>query len=60
MTCNVTQECSNGIWFLDSGCSNHMTGNKDLFSNLDTNIQSEVKLGNDNKVCAIGKGMIVV
>ena len=37
-----------------------MTGNKDLFSNLDTNIQCEVKLGNDIKVCVKGKGMIVV
>ena len=37
-----------------------MTGNKELFSSLDTSIQSEVKLGNDCKVKVNGKGVIVV
>ena len=37
-----------------------MTGNKELFSSLDTSIQSEVKLGNDYKVKVNGKGVIVV
>ena len=60
LTCNVTQESSKDIWFLDSVCSNHMTINKELFSSLDTSIQSEVKLGNDCKVKANGKGVIVV
>jgi hypothetical protein len=60
LTCNVTQESSNDVWFLDNGCSNHMTGNKNLFSSLDTNIQSEVKLGNDSKVRVNGKGVILV
>lgn len=50
LTCNVTQESSNDIWFLDNECNNHMTGNKDLFSSLDTSIQSKAKLGNESKV----------
>jgi hypothetical protein len=60
LTCNVTQESSNNIWFLDSGCSNHMTSNKDLFSSIDTSIKSEVKLGNDCKVTVNGKGVVLV
>jgi hypothetical protein len=60
LTCNVTQESENDIWFLDSGCSNHMTGNKDLFSSIDTSIQSKVKLGNDCKVTINGKGVVPV
>ena len=60
LTCNVTQESSKDIWFLDSTCSNHMIGNKELFSSIDTNIQSEVKLGNACKIKVNGKGVIVV
>jgi len=60
LTCNVTQESAKDVWFLDSGCSNHMTRNKDLFSSIDTSIQSEVKLGNDCKVTVSGKGIVLV
>lgn len=37
-----------------------MIGNKDLFCNLDTSIQFELKLGNDIKVCVKYKGIFVV
>ena len=60
LTCNVIHESSNDVWILDSGCSNHMTRNKELFSSIDTNIHFEVKLGNDHKVSVNGKGVIVV
>ena len=40
LTCNVTQESSKDIWFLDNACNNRMTGNKELFSSLDTSIRS--------------------
>ena len=33
------------IWYLDSGCNNHMTGNLNLFSSLDNSIQTDVTLG---------------
>lgn len=56
--CHVAQESSNDIWFSDNGCSNHMTGNRDLFATLDNSVKSEVKLGNDNKVFVMGKGVI--
>jgi hypothetical protein len=53
-------ESANDISFLDSGCSNHITGNKDLFSSIDTSIQFELKLGNDCKVTVNGKGVVLV
>ena len=60
ITCHVAQESSSDIWFLDSGCSNHMTGNRDIFESLDTSVKSKVKLGNDNIVEVSGKGTIIV
>jgi hypothetical protein len=60
ITCHVAQENVSYIWFLDSGCSNHMTGNKELFENLDTSVTSQIKLGNDNIVEVMGKGVINV
>lgn len=47
-----------GIWFLDSGCSNHMSGNKEWFTQLDETFKHSVKLGNDSKLMVMGKGRI--
>ena len=43
---------------LDSGCSNHMTGNLNLFSSLDNTVQTDVTLGNNAQVIVLGKGTI--
>ncbi|KAG6530437.1 hypothetical protein ZIOFF_012676 [Zingiber officinale] len=43
------------VWFLDTGCSNHMCGRRELFSELDESIQSEVTFGNKTKVPILGK-----
>ncbi|BBH03053.1 transposable element gene [Prunus dulcis] len=45
-------------WYLDSGCSNHMSGSKKLFSNMDESFRDNVKLGNNSCLCVIGKGNI--
>jgi hypothetical protein len=45
ITCNVAQESSKEVWFLDSGCSNHMSRSKEMFATMDDSIKSEVKLG---------------
>ena len=58
ITCNSAQESSKEVWFLDSGCCNHMSGNKDMFANTDEYVQSEVKMGDDKKVAIMGKGSI--
>lgn len=46
------------MWFLDSGCSNHMSGNKKWFLDLDEGFKHIVNLGNDNRMAVIGKGNV--
>ena len=44
-----------GVWVVDSGCSNHMIGCKEFFSTLDENFCTPVCLGNNAKVQVIRK-----
>lgn len=46
------------LWFLDSGCSNHMCGKKEYFSELDINYRTSVKLGDNSSMAVHGKGNI--
>ncbi len=45
-----------GDWFMDSGCSEHMTYDRDLFSSYVEHEQSNVKLGYRTSVKVVGKG----
>ena len=45
-------------WFLDSGCSNHMSGDQTMFNELDEKFRHSVKLGNNNKMDVMGKGSV--
>ncbi|GAU45713.1 hypothetical protein TSUD_400940 [Trifolium subterraneum] len=43
-------------WFLDSGCSNHMIGNKEWFFDFDESYKDTVKLGDDSKIAVMDTG----
>ncbi|GKA10686.1 retrovirus-related pol polyprotein from transposon TNT 1-94 [Tanacetum coccineum] len=43
------------VWFLDSGCSNHMSGDPSWFSDLNQNHTTTVKLGNNMIMKAVVK-----
>ena len=58
LSCNVAQEKQNDIWYLDLGCSNHMSGNIEMFSNLNESVKFEVTLGTDSKISIMGKGRV--
>jgi len=45
---------------LDSGCSNHMNGNKDRFIKIHESTMSEVLMGDDKPVEVKVKGTIAV
>ncbi|KAL0363824.1 UNVERIFIED_CONTAM: hypothetical protein Sangu_0480000 [Sesamum angustifolium] len=46
------------VWFLDSGCSNHMCGKREYFSDFDEKFTDSVKLGNNSNMMVNGKGNI--
>ena len=48
------------IWFLDSGCSNHMCSKRDLFIDFHSSFKESVKMGNDSSLIVQGKGTIRV
>ncbi|KAK1419880.1 hypothetical protein QVD17_29300 [Tagetes erecta] len=47
------------VWYLDNGASNHMTGNRMFFSELNERITGKVKFGDDSCVDIHGKGSIL-
>ncbi|KAM1349826.1 hypothetical protein EV1_003835 [Malus domestica] len=48
------------VWFVDNGCSNHMTANKNILHNVDTTNLTRVKMGNGQLVDTLGRGTIAV
>ncbi|CAA0806572.1 Gag-Pol-related retrotransposon family protein [Striga hermonthica] len=46
-------------WYLDSGASNHMTGSKEAFSELDNGVTGTVKFGDGSKVEIRGRGTVI-
>ncbi|CAL5382703.1 unnamed protein product [Camellia sinensis] len=54
-----TQQEAQDTWYINSRCSNHMTGNKSSFVRLD-GVKSKVKLGDGKFQNVDGKGTIAV
>ena len=54
------EQCNKYIWLLDSGCNNHMKGNKSLLSSLDFSVVMNIKLGDHFLAPAKGKGIVPV
>ncbi|GLT87811.1 hypothetical protein SLE2022_058710 [Rubroshorea leprosula] len=47
------------VWYLDTGCSNHMCGDKSAFSDLDESCQDKVKFGDNSTIVVKGKGKTI-
>ncbi|KAG9444753.1 hypothetical protein H6P81_016093 [Aristolochia fimbriata] len=58
LTCDVAVEEKNNMWFLDTGSSNHMTGQWDLFTSFDNTVTTKVKFVNNSQILVKGKGQI--
>ena len=46
------------VWYLDSGATHHMTGRRELFSDLNTDVRGTVRFGDASKVDIKGIGSI--
>jgi hypothetical protein len=45
-------------WYVDSGCSKHMTGNRYKFLTLREERDGSISFGNDDSFKIIGKGTV--
>ncbi|XP_028052257.1 uncharacterized protein LOC114256775 [Camellia sinensis] len=45
---------------IDTGCSNHMCGDKKAFSDLDESFRNTVKFGDNSTVSVMGKGRVTI
>lgn len=60
MASNSTESQSNSIWLVDSGCSNHIIGDKTLFNSLDESMQVSVRLGGNKEMKVHGVGTMIM
>lgn len=48
------------MWFLDSGCSNHMCGDRSMFKEIEDCSKGYIKCGNNLKMKVVGKGSMEI
>jgi hypothetical protein len=54
----TTEECKEeDEWYIDSGCSSHMTGDQDKFISLKRKVDN-VSFGDDSSVKILGEGVV--
>ena len=51
---------SSDCWLIDSGCTNHMTGDEEIFRELDMSQVSKVKIDNGAYIVVKGKGAVAI
>ncbi|XP_074369165.1 uncharacterized protein LOC141710495 [Apium graveolens] len=60
LTYKGDEENKKNVWYLNSGASNHMTGHKELFMEIDDTISGEVTFGDSSKIPVKGKGTVTI
>jgi len=56
MAATSNETPNNQTWYLDTGCTNHMCGKKELFAGLDDSFRTKVKFGDGRFILVTGKG----
>jgi hypothetical protein len=52
--------CPDGVWVLDTGASNHMTGTRSALAHIDDGVRGSVRFGDGSYVEVCGLGSVVV
>ncbi|GMJ16120.1 hypothetical protein HRI_005281200 [Hibiscus trionum] len=60
MVCDPKEETQKNLWYIDTGCSSHMCGDRSTFSELDETFRTTVKLGDDSFVSVQGRGKVKI
>lgn len=60
ISANEGKHFESNLWYLDNGASNHMTGQKSKFNELDERITGRVKFGDGSTVEIKGRGSIIL
>lgn len=60
MVCHMKEEGQQNMWYLDTGCSNHMCGDKTTFSDLDESFRNTMKFGDNSTISVGGKGKVTI
>ncbi|XP_074352744.1 uncharacterized protein LOC141691892 [Apium graveolens] len=55
---SINTKIESNVWYLDNGASNHMTGERNKFKELDESVTGKVKFGNGSTVEIKGKGVV--
>ena len=55
-----TSSSSSECWLVGSGCTHHMTHDKEIFRELDRSQISKVRIGNGKLIAVEGKGIVVI
>ncbi|KAA8550464.1 hypothetical protein F0562_002148 [Nyssa sinensis] len=58
-TCFASSRSSES-WLIDSGCTNHMTYDKELFKELESTTITKVRIGNGDHIAVKGKGTMAI
>jgi hypothetical protein len=53
-----TTQCRKSDWYVDSGCSKDMAGDKDRFITLKKERDGSISFGNDHSAKIIGRGIV--
>ncbi|XP_019464289.1 PREDICTED: uncharacterized protein LOC109362714 [Lupinus angustifolius] len=60
MVTDAATKSHSEFWYLDSGCSNHMTNHKEWLKDFDSTNRSRVKFADDSSLSAKGAGNVVI